>query len=589
MAASRSSERTAREFYETKQKAVQYYRNNQVPEKIEEILNSMFYENPDDVYGRLSEYFETLSKPSTISKLVSQQVFDSKGQPTVQTEVHCIVKGVDKHITTTNLSSQTTIADSAPVERREADDAERQQCVQTAIEYINGPISEKLKGLNPVNQKEIDTTIYEIIEKLKEEQEEKERLLKEQQAEQEPPQQPQKETTKEDRASPKARKKGSAKSATVVVEEPKEQLFTGSNSLCAVSQSMVKTGALLKKIHLFEHIASLRYEQTPEKYRLPLPMATILSFGKAAACKLNMFKEVMIVPQPGKPMDEAIKQICNIYNQVGKALFTKFGVVSKNVNDLGCYMPTYDKPEQALDLIQESMTQLGLTPAEDFHIVLHCAAHEMFDMDKGKYEITTGVFKGPDDMVEVYNDLITRYPAIIAIIDPLKKQDAEPWLKLSEKLSEKCYIMGDHLYPRTERFVSEGFGECKSSAVVLKLQQMTTITDTINAVRFLNDEALDCVLSTVQAESGESLLADLAVGVGAKFIKLGAPCRGERVAYFNRLLQIETVLKEKEALTQDETHEFPNILPPPPPPEVDPDEEGATEPEIDNTDDKKKK
>lgn len=277
--------------------------------------------------------------------------------------------------------------------------------------------------------------------------------------------------------------------------------------------------------------------------------------------KLNLLKEVLIVPAPSKPLSEAIKQISDIYNQVGRSLFTKYGVASKNVNDFGCLMPAYDKAEQALDLIQDSMTQLGMTPVEDFNIALNCAAHEMFDMDKGKYEVTSGIFKGPDDMVEVYNDLVNRYPAIIAIIDPLKKQDTEPWIRLCEKLSEKCYIIGNHVYPRTERFVQEGFDGVKSSAVVLKLQQMTTISDVIDAAKRLEGEDVESVISCVQGESCDTTVADLAVGVAAKFIQIGAPCRGERVANYNRLLQIESYLKSKESLTHDESHKFPNILP----------------------------
>ncbi|XP_002738167.1 enolase 4-like [Saccoglossus kowalevskii] len=566
MAASRSSERNAREIYEMKQRAVKFYRENQVPEKIEDILNAMFHENPDDIYGRLSEYFESLAKPGTISKLVSRLVLDSKGQPTVQCEVHCIVKGVERHLSTSSVASHNTLAESAPIERKEADDLERLQFVEAAIEYINGPLCEKIKGLDPTNQKEIDSLICETLEQLKAEHEERERKLKEEQAEEETPQQ-QKEPVKEEKSSPKAKKKGSAKSAAVVAEEPKEQFFVGCNSICALSQSVLQTAATLKKVQLFEYVASLRYNEAPDKYRLPLPMASILNFGKAAACKLNLFKEVMIMPKPDKPLSEAIKQISDIYNQVGKTLFTKYGVAVKNVNDLGCFIPAYDKPEQALDVLQESITQLGFTPGEDFHIVLNCAAHEMFDMDKGKYEMVTGVFKGPDDMVEVYNDLVTRYPAIIAIIDPLKRQDSEPWLKLCEKLSEKCYIIGGHVYPRTERFLQEGFGDVKSSAVVLKQQQMTSVSDTIDAVKFLEGEGLDSVISCVQGESGDSSIADLAVGMGSKFIQIGAPCRGERVCNYNRLLQIESWLKDKDALSYYESHEFPNILPPPPPEE----------------------
>ncbi|XP_022110999.1 enolase 4-like isoform X2 [Acanthaster planci] len=563
MCASRASERNAREFYDTKQKAVKFYKENGVPERLEEILNSMFYENPPDVYGRLSEHFESLSIPPVIHKVMAREVLDGRGQPTLQAELHCIVKGLEQHLSTVTMASTNLLMESAPVEKKEADEKERQEFVDAALQFIQGPITEAISGIGPANQGEIDENVWKILMKFQTEKEEEERKERERAAELEPP--PPEPAKEEKTISPKGKKKlGSAKSSTVVMEEPKEPMLPGCNAACVVSQAVTLAAAKLSKIQPFEHIANLYSSQEQQEYELPLLMVNLLNSGKAYPGKQNLIKELLLIPKPGKTLRQSLKQLTAIHHQVGKLLFPKLGVPGLYVNDFGGYCPQYDRPEQLLDLAQEAITALDLTPGEDIFIGLNCAAHEMFDLDKGKYETAQGMLKLPDDMIEVYADLINRYPAIIALIDPLKKQDVEQWRKLCERFSEQCFIIVDKAYSRAETLLKQGFGELRSTAVSLKLQQMTSVSTITEAGKLIKENNAAVVISSVLGESPDSFLADLAVGVSSRFVKFGAINRGERICKYNRLLEIEDMLISQDRIKATVTFGFPVIKPPEP-------------------------
>ncbi|KAJ8317133.1 hypothetical protein KUTeg_005037 [Tegillarca granosa] len=236
--------------------------------------------------------------------------------------------------------------------------------------------------------------------------------------------------------------------------------------------------------------------EVKNEFQIPLPMVTILQSGRPAPGKLNCVKEFMVVPKPGMPVEQSLQYIHQIYKYVANSFFTKSGVTAKLVNDLGALCPTFDRPEQGLDLLQEAITHLGLSPGDDFHIALNCASNEIFDYDtstvaakeqapfpgqdmhkeKGKYEIISGQPKVPEDVTEFWAELLSRYPSVIALIDPLRQQ---------------------------------------------------------------------------------------AVGLNAKFVKFGAPVRGERIALYNRLIQIEEQLKQQGKLVVHKEHLFPHISPPP--------------------------
>ncbi|XP_072022887.1 enolase 4-like [Amphiura filiformis] len=571
---SRASERSARDIFDTKQRAVKFYKDNGVPQKLEDILNSMFYENPPDVYGRLSEYFETLSKTPIISKIVTREILDSKGQPTVQTDIYCIVKGLEKFLGSSTASSYNSLPENAPQEKKEVDDKERQDNINAAIEHIQTHLAPALINRDPCQQQVIDNLILELANTLKQEQDEKQRIEQEKaaaEAEADPSNSslPSVKETPAKSVSPKGKKKiGSAKSSMVIPEEPKEELLIGCSAVCSMSQAVLMTGAALKKCQPYEYIIGLTSEVV-EKYEIPTPMLNVMNSGRAAAGKQNVIKELLLIPKPGTSLKKGLKQMQYVFNQVGKMLTAKQGVSANFVNDMGGYCPTVDKPEQLLDTVQEAITNVGLTAGEDVFFGINCAAHEIFDMDKAKYEVTSGVMKTCDDMIEFYGDLINRYPAIIALIDPLRKHEIEGWGKLCERLSEKCFIIGDYVYPRPERLIQEGFGELHSSAVSLKLQRLTTVSDMLHAAQVAKDEKTLVMISDVAGASSDTILADLAVSIRAKFVKFGAPSRGERVAQYNRLIQISEALEEQDRLTTSEAFNFPVLKPPEPEPEPD--------------------
>ncbi|XP_076104716.1 enolase 4-like isoform X2 [Mytilus galloprovincialis] len=601
-----ASTREKRELYEAKQRAVKYYNENGVPKKIEEIMNSMFYDNPADVYGYLSKYFETLAKPPTVSKITARQAYDSKGQPTVQTEVHGTVKNEDKllytHVSSTTNSS---LLDNVRVEEREVDDQQRQENISAAINILNSDINNRIHATDPTQQDEVDRVIMKLYEELKVI--EDERLAKE--AEEMIKDDGESSHREDDKASvasgkkgKNSAKKGKSQAAVYVPDEPKEKLLCGSNAFTAISQATCCAAAQVKHVDIYEHVACLRHGEIPEKFSVPLPMVTIIQSGRAAPGKLNCVKEFMVIPKHDMPLKKSMTYIQQIYNYVAKQFFAKGGTATKLVNDIGAMCPTFDKAEQGLDLLQEAITNCGLTAGEDFFIGLNCAGPEMFDYDpvpmagksdkvanfpgqdmhkeKGKYEVMVGIAKVADDLVEFWSDLLTRYPSIIAIIDPMRKQEEEAWMRLCDRISDRCLVIGSRAYHRPGLLKDEELTEnFKSSGIAFKLEQLNTVSDVLTCVKKMEEDDNQIIMSSCQGETTDTLLADFAVGVNARFIKVGAPVRGERTVQINRLLQIEEQLETKDKLKPLEPNAFPHIAPPPLPEPEEGEGEAQTEEE----------
>ncbi|KAL4229879.1 Enolase [Mactra antiquata] len=585
---SMSSVREARELYDLKEKAAKFYAENGVPKKMEEILNSMFYDNPPDVYGHLVNFFQGFAKPPTITKLKACKAFDSKGQTAIQTDLHCIVNNKEKLLSSTVSSSVSpTVLEIAKPEELEEECKEREQNVNEAIQILNTKICTELQGFDPLNQNEADALVTGIIKDLKAAEDEKlaqEAENKESTDDAADDKKPGSGLSKGDKpksANSKNKDKGKGKGGkggapvVVVPDEPKEKMLCGSNCISAVSKTICMAGAEIQGVPLYEYISTLKYGQTQKQYRMPLPMVTIFLSGRTAPGKSSCIKEYMLVPSPDKPLNETIPMIVAVYNDLTKSILNKSGVQAKNITDIGALMVSFDRPEQGLDLIQESMTRLELKPGEDLCIALNLAGHEIFDYsvppnvdEKGKYEVITGQQKVADDMVDFWAELLGRYPAVMAIIDPLRKQEDRQWMMLCERLSEKLYIIGDNVWHRPGLLKDEELQESfKSSGVVFKLESMNTVSDIITCAKKMEDNSNETVLSCGIGDSPDSVLVDLAVGMKARFIKIGAPCRGERVCKLNRLLAIETSLKDCDKLSPLEGFQFPTITLPPPPPE----------------------
>ncbi|KAK3597780.1 hypothetical protein CHS0354_006138 [Potamilus streckersoni] len=579
--ASKSSSKEVRELYELKQKASLYYAQNGVPQKMEDVLNTMFYDDPNDVYGYLAEYFGQFAKAPKITKIVARRGVDTRAQSTIQTEVYCRLKNKDKLVITSVSSNPSPdVQETARPEEKEEEEKEKEEFNKAAISYLNSDVNNRLQGISPVNQEEIDDIVSKLFADLKTVEDERlareaaEKLAAGEEISSEDkkldsatskPKSPKNDIAKESKGT---RGKGGAKVPVVLLppSEPREKMVPGSNCMSAISQALCAAGAKVQDIDLFEHMAILRFGQAPDKYYLPIPMVTILHSGRAAPGKSNCVKEFMIVPRPGKPLEETLPQITAVYNQITKVVTTKNGTTAKNVTDTGAIVVSFDRPEQGLDMIQEAITAVGLTPGEDIYIALNCAGHEIFEYEKGKYEVITGQQKVPDDLVEYWAELLGRYMSVIAIIDPMRKQEAVHWMNLCEKISERCFIIGSHVYQRPGKLKDEELTDnFRSSGIVLKLEQMNTITDIMACSKKMEDAGNKVILAASQGETTDDFLADMAVGMNATFLKLGAPCRGERVSKLNRLLQIEEILKREDKLAQHEDFKFPVITPPPPP------------------------
>lgn len=567
---SHANVREARELYELKEQASKWYAKNGVPQKMEDVLNSMFYDQPTDVFGHLAEYFQGLSKPAVVSKVKACPALDSKGQMTLQTEVFCTVNNKQK-LMSTNVCPSTSshLLEIAKAEDKEEEDKEREEHLTAAIKHINNALGDKVKGLNPVNQRDLDDNICQFISELKKLEED--RLVKqasEQEVETEGAESELEKKPSSALSKPKSGGKGKGKGGSPVVvvpDEPREKIMAGSLCVTALSQALCCTGAAAAGTQLYEHIAQLRFGKVPDKLCLPLPMVTMLQSGRAAPGKCACIKEFMIVPKPGSLLQETLPKISAIYTDLCKSILNKNGVAAKNVTDTGALMLPIDRPEQGLDMIIEAMTHVGVTPAEDFFIALNLAGHEIFDYEKGKYEVITGQQKVPEDMADFWGELLGRYPAVIALIDPLRKQEDKAWMSLCERVSERCYVMGDHVWHRPGLLKDEQLTELfKTSGVVYRLEQLNTITDILEAACKMEEAQNETVLTTGMGDTTDTLLADMAVGMNARFIKIGAPCRGERVAKLNRLLSIETQLQDTNRLAHHGEFTFPIITPPPP-------------------------
>lgn len=538
--ASAASSRNPRDTYALKQKAMKYYNDNGIPMKMEEILNTMFYDDPSDVHGYLVNYFSQFTKEAVINRLCATQVYDSTGMPTIQTDTFCTVNNKEKKI----VSSIIPFANiKTKPENKEKAEIEAQHSISAAIKAMNTQISEALQGLNPKQQSEIDKIVLSIIGTMKVEETEK-KAQEDEAVEQPAPVAPPEEKDKKK----SAKGKGGKASAPMVVipDRPLETFTAGSEAVAAVSQAVCACAAAANNIPIYRHVGNLaRTKGALHEFRLPLPMVTIIQSGKSVPGKVNCVKEFMLVPGVNMSIEKSIEHIQHIYHYVGKSFAAKLGPVAKFVNESGALCPPLETPTQALDLLQEAVNAQGLTIGEDMYLAINAVGHEFFDHDKGKYEVTAGNFKNPEDMVDFWGDIILKYPALIAIIDPLRGEDLQPWLRLGERISDGVLVIGDRFYPHPAKILEmpPPSSPIQTSGAVLYLEQMNSISNLVQCSNFFHELNNEIIVSTNHSDTTDTFIVDLAVGLGARFLKIGGPNRGERSCKLNRLLEISRELE----------------------------------------------
>ena len=305
----------------------------------------------------------------------------------------------------------------------------------------------------------------------------------------------------------------------------------GANAILGVSLAVAKAAASSAELSLF------RYLGGPNAHLLPVPMMNILNGGAHADSNVDV-QEFMIAPIGAPTYRDALRSGAEVYHAL-KSVLKKKGL-STGLGDEGGFAPDLPDTVSALDLIAQAVQAAGYTLGTDIVLALDVAATELYK--EGSYTLE-GATKSSDEMIAFYRALCDAYP-IVSIEDPLSEEDWAGWKLLTAALGDRVQIVGDDLFVTNPQRITRGIAERSANAVLIKVNQIGTLTETFDAVEISHRAGLRCMMSHRSGETEDTTIADLAVATGTGQIKTGAPARSDRVAKYNQLLRIEGVLEE---------------------------------------------
>ncbi len=307
----------------------------------------------------------------------------------------------------------------------------------------------------------------------------------------------------------------------------------GANAILPISIAVTKAGAGAKKIPLYSYIAEI-FGVTPHK--LPVPMCNVINGGRHAGQK-NSIQEHMLMPTGAKSFSEGIRMVAESYHHLKNLLKEKYGSMGTLIGDEGGFAPTQiSDVEKRLNLILKAVENAGY---EDMlKIALDPASSEFFY--NGVYKIGRKSFSG-GEMIDFYMDLCKKFP-IVSIEDGLAEDDWDSWVEMTNKIGTKIQIVGDDLFVTNTKRILKGIKMKAANSVLIKLNQIGTVTETLNAIKMSMDQGWTTVVSHRSGETEDSFIADLVVGTSAGQIKTGATARSDRNAKYNQLLRIEEEL-----------------------------------------------
>lgn len=312
----------------------------------------------------------------------------------------------------------------------------------------------------------------------------------------------------------------------------------GANATLGVSLAVAKAAANSLGQELYNYIGGANAKT------LPVPMMNILNGGKHADNTVNI-QEFMIMPVGAKSFTECMQISAEIYHTLKKVLKGKG--LSTGVGDEGGFAPNLSSDEEALELIVEAIEKAGYKPGEEVLLALDIASAEMYGEAKkiGKegsyYFWKTDELKSVDEMIDFIANLVEKYP-IISVEDGLDEEDWEGWRKLTERLGGKIQLVGDDLFVTNIKRLQKGLDNNVANSILIKLNQIGTLTETLDAIELAKKNGYTAIVSHRSGETEDTTIADVAVATNAGQIKTGAPCRTDRVAKYNRLLNIEDEL-----------------------------------------------
>jgi enolase len=310
----------------------------------------------------------------------------------------------------------------------------------------------------------------------------------------------------------------------------------GANAILPISMAITKAGAADKNLSLYAYIAEM-FGVLPHK--MPVPMCNVINGGKHAGQE-NSIQEHMLMPTGAKSFSEGIRMVSETYHHLAKLLKKKFGAVGILIGDEGGFAPAQiTNIDERLDLILKAVDNAGYNKM--MKIAMDPASSEFFY--NNIYKIGNKSLSG-GEMVDFYVDLCYKYP-IVSIEDGLAEDDWDSWIELTKKLGTDVQIVGDDLFVTNTKRIQKGIELNAANSVLIKLNQIGTVTETLNAIKMAHDEGWTAVVSHRSGETEDSFIADFVVGTSAGQIKTGAPARSDRNAKYNQLLRIEEELGDE--------------------------------------------
>ncbi len=418
---------------------------------------------------------------TTITEINAFEILDSRGNPTL---------GV-----TLRLSDGTTVDAAVPsgastgereaIELRDGDPARYGgKGVLKAVGHVRDVIAPKLRGMDPTKQREID----EVMKAL-------------------------------DGTPNKAR--------------------LGANAILGVSLAVARAAAIAQKLPLYAWIAQLAGGDKATV--LPAPMMNVLNGGAHATNNVD-FQEFMIFPLGAPSFAEGLRWAAETFHALKKTLHGR--KLSTGVGDEGGFAPDLKSNEEAIDLIVAAIRVAGYEPGRDIALCLDPAASEFWNGEAAKeyvFRKGSGAYRTRENMVELYSDLVDKYP-IVSIEDGMGENDDVGWMEITRILGHRIQLVGDDNFVTNPKIFAEGIKNKVANAILIKVNQIGTLTETLETIRLARDAGYGAVISHRSGETEHTFIADLAVGTGVGQIKTGSLCRSERIAKYNRLLAIEREL-----------------------------------------------
>ena len=415
---------------------------------------------------------------SKILKVKARQVFDSRGNPTVEAEVY-----------TKNISSSAICPSGASTGTYEAFEKRDKnnkkylgKSVLNAVNLINSKIAKKLKGESVHNQERIDALLINL-------------------------------------------------------DGTRQKTNLGANAMLAVSMAVKKLSAKVKKLPLYKTFFQ------KNNFQLPYPLMNIINGGAHANNGLRI-QEFMIRPDRAKSFTEGMRICFVVIKNLSKIIKDKG--LSTSVGDEGGFAPMISSNNQALDLILKAIQKSGFTNGKDVSICLDVAANELFR--KGKYSIHSKSYISVEKSIKEYQKIINKYK-IKSIEDPFAENDWLAWNKLMKSI-KKVQIVGDDLYVTNLERLKKGFLNISSNSILIKLNQIGTVSETLDVIKFAQTIGYKTIISHRSGDSEDTFIADLAVGTNSNQIKTGSLARSERVAKYNQLIRIEEDLGKKARMNK---------------------------------------